>query len=97
MLLDACSNRSLDRPGVPTMRISSAHISLERFGSNRRQRPSGGSSLAEVTELHLLAQCLRALTEPENSVALVSILRGELFGFSDADLYALRRAGGSGR
>lgn len=56
---------------------------------------SGGSSLAEVTELHLLAQCLRALTEPENSVALVSILRGELFGFSDADLYALRRAGGA--
>lgn len=56
---------------------------------------SGGSSLAEVTELRLLAQCLRTLTEPENPVALVSILRGELFGFSDADLYAFRQAGGA--
>lgn len=55
---------------------------------------TGGSALNEVSELPLLAKCLRALVEPENPVALVAILRGELFGFSDVDLYAFKRAKG---
>jgi len=58
------------------------------------QQVSGGSALNEVSELPLLASCLRALVEPENPVALVAVLRGDLFGFSDADLYAFKRAGG---
>jgi ATP-dependent helicase/nuclease subunit A len=55
---------------------------------------SGGSAWAQVPELGLLAGLLRALVEPENPVALAGVLRGELFGFSDAELYAFKRAGG---
>jgi ATP-dependent helicase/nuclease subunit A len=55
---------------------------------------TGGSALGQVSELALLAKCLTAATEPENPVALVAVLRGELFGASDADLYAFRQAGG---
>jgi ATP-dependent helicase/nuclease subunit A len=55
---------------------------------------TGGSAWAQVGELGLLALCLRALVEPENPVALVAVLRGELFGIDDAELYSFRRAGG---
>jgi len=55
---------------------------------------TGGSALGQVSELRLLADCLRALAEPDNPVNLVAVLRGELFGFSDVDLYRFRRAQG---
>ncbi len=55
---------------------------------------SGGSILSQVAELRLLVDCLYAVAEPDNQVALVSVLRGALFGISDADLYSYRRAGG---
>ncbi len=55
----------------------------------------GGGGLGEVTELRLWVQVIQALVEPENPVALVTVLRGELFGFSDAELYAFRRSGGA--
>ena len=55
---------------------------------------SGGSAWGQVGELGLLAVCLRAVVEPENPVALVGVLRGELFGLSDVELYDFKRAGG---
>ncbi len=55
---------------------------------------SGGSAWGQVSELGLLADLLRALVEPENTVALVGVLRGEIFGVSDAELYDFKRAGG---
>ncbi|HWR97431.1 MAG TPA: UvrD-helicase domain-containing protein [Candidatus Methanoperedens sp.] len=55
---------------------------------------SGGSAWGEVGELGLLAGLVRALVEPENPVALAGVLRGGLCGFSDEDLYALKRSGG---
>ena len=55
---------------------------------------TGGSALGQVPELTLLVKCLAALVEPDNSVALVAVLRGELFGFSDEALYAYREANG---
>jgi ATP-dependent helicase/nuclease subunit A len=58
---------------------------------------SGGSAWSEVEELGLLAGLLRALVEPENAVALAGVLRGGLFGFSDEELYAFKRSGGSFR
>jgi ATP-dependent helicase/nuclease subunit A len=57
-------------------------------------RVTGGSALQGIAELGLFQRCLRALCEPDNSVALVALLRSELFGFSDPALYAFRRAGG---
>ena len=50
--------------------------------------------LNEIRELELLCLCLEAVTEPDNAVALVAVLRSELFGLSDDLLYAFRRTGG---
>jgi len=55
---------------------------------------TGGSALNQVGELALLHRCLKAVCEPDNPVALVAALRSELFGLSDAALYAFKRAGG---
>jgi len=58
-------------------------------------RVSGGAALQEVEELWLLRLCLQAVVRPEDPVALVGALRSELFGISDAALYAFKRCGGS--
>jgi ATP-dependent helicase/nuclease subunit A len=55
---------------------------------------TGGATLNEARPVWLLFTCLKAVTEPDNPVALVAVLRSELFGFSDQQLYAFRRAGG---
>jgi ATP-dependent helicase/nuclease subunit A len=55
---------------------------------------TGGSALNGLAELSLLATCLRAVARPDDPLALVAVLRSELFGLSDAALYAFRRAGG---
>ena len=55
---------------------------------------TGGSALNEVRELGMLHACLRAVAHPDDPVALVAVLRGELFGVSDRHLYAFRKAGG---
>ncbi|PKQ27702.1 MAG: hypothetical protein CVT63_06610 [Candidatus Anoxymicrobium japonicum] len=55
---------------------------------------SGGTTLSEVWELRLLHTCLDAVTQPDNPVALLGALRSELFGISDAALYAFKAAGG---
>ena len=55
---------------------------------------TGGTSLNESEELRLLCTCLRSLVRPDDPVALVATLRSELFGISDAALYAFKRAGG---
>ena len=65
---------------------------LQRLGIPHQV--TGGSALNQVRELALLHRCLRAVCEPDNPVALVAALRGELFGLSDAALYAFKRAGG---
>ncbi len=80
---------------VVTWRKNRLHLyadALQRLGVPHQV--TGGSAWAQVGELGLLARCLRALVEPENPVALVAVLRGELFGIDDAELYAFRRAGG---
>ena len=53
-LFDACSKTSFDSPGDATIRSSSARISAARFGSNRRQRPSGGTSRAGDLRVELV-------------------------------------------
>ena len=56
---------------------------------------TGGTALNELAELPLLCACLRALVRPDDPIALVAVLRSELFGVSDSALYAFKRAGGS--
>ena len=55
---------------------------------------SGGHALNEVHEIELMHRALRAALMPEDPVALVALLRSDLFGFSDEELYAFKRAGG---
>ena len=55
---------------------------------------TGGAVLNEVRELALLCLCLETVTEPDNPVALVAVLRSELFGLSDELLYAFKSSGG---
>lgn len=55
---------------------------------------TGGAVLSEIEQLNLLCLCLEAVTEPDNPVALVALLRSELFGISDKVLYAFKAAGG---
>ncbi|MHC5077886.1 MAG: UvrD-helicase domain-containing protein [Planctomycetota bacterium] len=58
-------------------------------------RVTGGTALNELPELAHLHRALEAVTTPDNPVALVAALRSELFGISDADLYAFKKAGGT--
>ena len=55
---------------------------------------TGGAALSAVREVDLLCRCLEAITDVENPVPLVAVLRSELFGFSDRILYTFRKAGG---
>ena len=55
---------------------------------------TGGSVLNEVPELELLSTCLAAVARSDDSVALVAVLRSELFGVADTALYDLRRFDG---
>ena len=55
---------------------------------------TGGYSLIGVVELRLLTICLRALARVEDPIALIAVLRSELFGVSDTALYAWKEAGG---
>jgi ATP-dependent helicase/nuclease subunit A len=48
----------------------------------------------QAEPLRDLRTCLAALADPDDPVALLALLRGSLFGFSDADLFAYKQAGG---
>lgn len=72
--------------------LSAYARALQEYGVPHRV--SGGKALNEVWELKLLHACLDAVAQPDNPVALIAALRSELFGVSDAALYAFKKAGG---
>ena len=55
---------------------------------------TGGSVLNEVPELKLLHLCLSAIHRSDDPIALVAVLRSELFGVADTVLYDYRKCGG---
>ena len=55
---------------------------------------TGRKGIHAAEELALLQRCLQVVADADDTVAALAVLRGPLFGFSDADLYAVRRAGG---
>lgn len=55
---------------------------------------TGGSVLNEVPELQLLHRCLSAIHRSDDPIALVAVLRSELFGVADTVLYDYRKCGG---
>ncbi|MFM8433843.1 MAG: UvrD-helicase domain-containing protein, partial [Planctomycetia bacterium] len=48
----------------------------------------------QAEPLRHLRTCLAALADPDDPVAMLALLRGAVFGFSDADLFAYKQAGG---
>jgi ATP-dependent helicase/nuclease subunit A len=76
-----------------TTRLSTYAQALQRYGIPHRV--TGGCALNELEELRLLYTCLRAVVHPDDPAALVTALRSELFGASDAALYTFKKAGGS--
>jgi ATP-dependent helicase/nuclease subunit A len=75
-----------------TANLNAYAQALELYGIPHRV--TGGWALNELNELRLFRDCLRAVVHPDDPVALVAALRGELFGLSDRALYAFRKAGG---
>ena len=55
---------------------------------------SGAGAFGESAEVAAITQLLRALADPQDQLALVAVLRGPLFGISDAQLFAFRQTGG---
>ncbi len=56
---------------------------------------SGSNSIKDNPQLPVLLDVLRAADDPYNQVHFLSLLRERLFGFSDAELYELKRVGGT--
>ena len=56
---------------------------------------SGGRSFGDSEELALILPFLRTLVDPEDPVALVTFLRGGLWGLDDNTLYLFHREGGT--
>jgi ATP-dependent helicase/nuclease subunit A len=55
---------------------------------------SGAGAFGDSPEVGALIVLLRALADPQDALSLLAVLRGPLFGMSDAALYAFKQAGG---
>jgi ATP-dependent helicase/nuclease subunit A len=73
-------------------RIAPYAHALEAF--NIPVEVSGAGAFGESAAVETLTVLLRALSDPQDSVSLIAVLRGPLFGISDPDLFAFKQAGG---
>ena len=62
---------------------------LDAYGINNEV--TGSNAFANIEELAFMRDCLIAIDDPKNPVAYVSVLRSELFGFGDADLFTIKQ------
>ena len=72
---------------------------LNRYGAKLQaygipHQVTGGNAIGTLDELRLLTLCLRLLARSEDPIALLAVLRSELFGISDAALFAWKEQGG---
>lgn len=54
---------------------------------------SGAGAFGDSAEVEVLLALLSALCDPDDGLALVSVLRGPLFGVSDPDLFRFKQSG----
>jgi ATP-dependent helicase/nuclease subunit A len=55
---------------------------------------SGAGAFGESAEVQALTVLLRAIADPADTLALVNVLRGPLFGVSDPELFAFKQSNG---
>lgn len=55
---------------------------------------SGAGAFGDSAQVEALTVLLRSLADPQDALSLIAVLRGPLFGISDAELFAFKRAGG---
>jgi ATP-dependent helicase/nuclease subunit A len=55
---------------------------------------SGAGAFGESVAVQTLTGLLRALSDPQDPLSLIAVLRGPLFGASDPELFNFRQAGG---
>jgi ATP-dependent helicase/nuclease subunit A len=55
---------------------------------------SGAGAFGDSAEVAALIELLRALADPQDTLALVAVLRGPFFGVSDRELFAFKQSGG---
>ena len=65
---------------------------LEKYGIPLSM--TGGTSIGDSLELAELFKLLRVLANPDDQVLMVGVLRGLFFGFSDDELYQIKKANG---
>ncbi len=76
------------------------HLAIYAAALEEAQVPvevSGAGAFGDSADVVLVASLLRALADPDDSVAIVGAMRGPLFGVSDRALYEWRRRGGTFR
>jgi ATP-dependent helicase/nuclease subunit A len=73
-------------------RIASYAHSLERL--NVPIEVSGAGAFGESLAVQSLSALLRALSDPQDPMSLIAVLRGPLFGISDPELFSFKQAGG---
>jgi ATP-dependent helicase/nuclease subunit A len=81
------------------MIITRKKAHLSRYGQKLQalgipHQVTGGNAMGTLDELRLLTLCLRALARGEDPIAVLAVLRSELFGLSDVLLYRWKEAGG---
>jgi ATP-dependent helicase/nuclease subunit A len=55
---------------------------------------SGAGAFGESAEVKSLTTLLRAIADPQDTLALIAVLRGPFFGVSDRELFAFKYSGG---
>ena len=73
------------------------HLALYAAALERFEVPvevCGAGAFGDSEHVRELAALLRSLSDPDDGVALVGVLRGPFFGVSDEELFRYRQAGG---
>jgi ATP-dependent helicase/nuclease subunit A len=55
---------------------------------------SGAGAFGESAEVAALAALMSAIADPQDTLSLIAVLRGPLFGLSDRELFAFKQSGG---
>lgn len=79
---------------IPRGKVRMHHFKTALEDQGLRCEVNGSNAFTGIDELRTLVAVLRALDDSQNPIHYLAIIRNLLFGFSDTELYGLRKAGG---